>query len=380
LSCDELRFTVACDAEMPFTRSTNAVQVITDRIRSRSRTPGPPRWLPPGNTALGSKVALLSQPRAYPEPTRIVEPVETTLSWVFLTEQRAYKLKKPARNEFVDLRTLEARRQNCVEELRVNGRFGDDVYLDLVPLTQSSTDALHLAGPGETVDWLLRMRRLPADRMLDRVIASKRFESTALIGVVELLCRVYARSQVALSETAYIERLVRLTRDNEQKLCRPGFGLPPDLVKPLIARQLEFLERSDCFNARVRASRIVEGHGDLRPEHICLEAAPRIIDSLEFSRELRTLDAVDELGFLALECERLGAPQARDFIFDVYRHITGDAAPDALIHFYQSLRACVRASLAIRHVLDPDARDPHRWPQQAMLYLSLALAHGEQWH
>jgi hypothetical protein len=157
------------------------------------------------------------------------------------------------------------------------------------------------------------------------------------------------------------------------------FGLPVDVVKQVCVRQLRFLDQqAGYFHDRVRASRIVEGHGDLRPEHICLDAAPHILDSLEFSRDLRTLDVVDELGFLALECERLGAPQARRYIFSAYRRTTGDAPPDPLIHFYQSFRAAVRAMLAIRHLLDPGTRDVHRWPVQARRYLELALTHIEQ--
>jgi aminoglycoside phosphotransferase family enzyme len=123
---------------------------------------------------------------------------------------------------------------------------------------------------------------------------------------------------------------------------------------------------------------VIEAHGDLRPEHICLEREPQIIDCLEFSADFRMLDAVDELSFLALECERLGAPELRQTIFTTYAEVTKDAPPDALLHFYQSYRACVRARIAIWHLDDPQVREPHRWSEQARGYLRLARDHLER--
>jgi aminoglycoside phosphotransferase family enzyme len=381
LACDELRFTLSCDAEGPFLRtlSPTSWRNVIERIHANGAPPGRPRSLPSIDTALAAKVTFLSHPRSYPERTGIVESVETHRSWVFLTEQHAYKLKKPVHDDYMDMRSVEARRRNCIEELRVNRRFGSDVYLDVVSLTRGNSGELRIGGRSEAVDWLLRMRRLPAHQMLDRIIVSGRFHPPELVPVVELLCRVYAESTVTQAEEDYRRRLIESALANERELCRPEFGLPVDVVKQVCVRQLRFLDQqAGYFHDRVRASRIVEGHGDLRPEHICLDAAPHILDSLEFSRDLRTLDVVDELGFLALECERLGAPQARRYIFSAYRRTTGDAPPDPLIHFYQSFRAAVRAMLAIRHLLDPGTRDVHRWPVQARRYLELALTHIER--
>ncbi len=161
---------------------------------------------------------------------------------------------------------------------------------------------------------------------------------------------------------------------HRRELCQPAYALPSELVERVSARQLDFLSRTALLNARARAGRIVEGHGDLRPEHICFEAEPQIIDCLEFSRRLRTLDPVDELGFLALECERLGAPEIGEQILDAYRQYSGDVASDSLVHFYQSYRACARAMLAILHLEEP-AQDADKWRARAKQYLELARAH-----
>jgi aminoglycoside phosphotransferase family enzyme len=133
---------------------------------------------------------------------------------------------------------------------------------------------------------------------------------------------------------------------------------------------------SGLFDARVRDGRMVEGHGDLRPEHICLLREPKIIDCLEFSREFRILDIADELAFLALECERLGAPSFARVIFDTYARNTGDAPPQALVHFHCSLRALMRAKISLWHLDEPGFRDGRKWMALARTYLALAAAHA----
>nr|MBP8296428.1 hypothetical protein [Burkholderiales bacterium] len=158
-----------------------------------------------------------------------------------------------------------------------------------------------------------------------------------------------------------------------------AFGLAADPIRAACAAQLAFLEqRAELFDRRVRAGRIVEGHGDLRPEHVCLRPLLAIIDCLEFSRELRILDAADELAYLALECERLGAAWAGGALFEAYTHVTGDAPDPALIHFHQSFRACLRAKIALWHLKEVRFRSSPKWKQLALEYLHLAGAHASR--
>jgi aminoglycoside phosphotransferase family enzyme len=124
---------------------------------------------------------------------------------------------------------------------------------------------------------------------------------------------------------------------------------------------------------RAEADMIVDAHGDLRPEHICVLNNPAIIDCLEFNRELRILDPVDELSFLSLECERLGSPFIANMVLDIYSRTTHDFPPAVLIHFYKSHRACKRAKVAIRHLKDSLTQDQEtKWIQRAKDYLLLA--------
>lgn len=322
------------------------------------------------------KVAFLRRPASYPEATDRVETVETHMSWVFLTERFAYKLKKPVRYDFLDFRRLDARHRSCEEEVRLNRRLAPEVYLGVVPLTEDAGGGLHLGGFGEPVDWLVKMHRLPAERMLDRTIVEGRLTPPQVRGLALFLAEFYRNAEpVAMTGPAYRARLDAEVAANLSHLRDPAYELPGELVERLCRAQADFLAaRPALFDRRTRERRIVEAHGDLRPEHICLGPRPQIIDCLEFKREFRILDPADELSFLSLECARLGAADVEPLLFEVYREVTEDAPAPELIAFYKAYRACLRAKIAVWHLREPAPRTPEKWPPLARRYLALADA------
>ena len=125
----------------------------------------------PVEVAVSDKVAFLGAVESHvgERPGR-VEVRETHMSWVFLTDHFAYKLKKPVRHARVDLRALDVRRRNCATEIHLNRRLAPDVYLAVKPLTFAAHHGLQLAGDGNAVEWLVMMRRLPDELMLDRAL------------------------------------------------------------------------------------------------------------------------------------------------------------------------------------------------------------------
>ncbi len=332
--------------------------------------------MPVAQPTLQAKVDALRQPASYagnPE----VDAIETHMSWVFLAGEHVYKLKKPVRHGPLDFRSLLARHFYCLEELRLNQPLAGAVYLEVVPLLADSAGALGLRGPGTVVEWLVRMRRLPAAMLLDRMLEQGRAGPDHLRWVAQRLAGFYRGLEPApLGPGHYRERLAAEIDACEAGLCDPDGGLDLDSCRALCAGLRSVLQdRSALFDARVDAGRIVEGHGDLRPEHIFLGQPPAIIDRLEFSVDLRTLDALDEIGFLALECERFGAPRLGRVLLDTYREGADDDGPALLLHFHQALRACIRARLAIAHLREPQYRDQPKWPVRAREYLQLAAAH-----
>lgn len=329
---------------------------------------------------LAEKVAFLSLPAAYPNAPMHVEVVETHMSWVFLTDLFAHKMKKPVRYEFLDFRSLEARHRNCEEEVRLNRRLAPNIYVGTVPLIVDCEGKFQFDGKGEIVDWLVRMRRLPSERMLDRAILQGMVQDEELRDVARLLAGFYKKAiRATIAPPEYRRRLSHAVTENGRALLAPEFDLPADIVAGLcnILRET-LIDNSSLFDSRVQHRHVVEGHGDLRPEHVYLGPDPVVIDCLEFNRDFRILDWADELAFLAMECERLGAPESGKVILETCCRELGDWPPAALIHFYKAHRAFMRAKLTIFHLQDEDVRDPEKWRLRAMEYIGLANAHARQ--
>jgi aminoglycoside phosphotransferase family enzyme len=327
-----------------------------------------------------AKVSFLRRPDAYPDPSETIDVVETHLSWVFLGT-RVYKFKKPVRYAFLDFTTLELRRQNCEREVNLNRRLAPEVYLGVVPLTLESTGELKIDGKGNTVEWLVEMKRLPADRMLDASIRAGTVTQHDIQTLVRRLVSFYRNAErVATDAQAYRASFATGVTSNRAELLQPRYGLPSAPIERVTAAQLRFLERQGAaLDERARDNRIVDAHGDLRPEHIFLNDEPKIIDCLEFKREFRLLDPVDELSFLAMECERLGAGGIGDRILGGYLAASGDAPPDRLVWFYKAYRACLRAKIAIWHIADHEIRDTEKWRKRASDYLALAERYATRW-
>jgi aminoglycoside phosphotransferase family enzyme len=323
--------------------------------------------------ALAAKVDFLSQPTSYGLGAESVECRETHMSWVFLAGDRVYKLKKPVRFPYLDFSTLARREAACRAELRLNRRLAPDIYLDVVPLVEGE-GGLSIGGAGTPVDWLVMMRRLDERLMLDHMIAAGNVTIVQLDRLVGMLARFYRSAT-----PAFVSAAVHLTgwREslayNRRILHDPRFGIPLGLLRCIEGAQREFLRRrSPLLAARLHHRRIVDGHGDLRPEHIWLDDQVRVIDCLEFNARLRVVDPFDEIAFLSLECERLGAAWAGRYVQRRMQRLLRDGPADELFTFYRCHRATLRARLAIAHLLEAHPRTPEKWPRLCAAYLKLA--------
>jgi aminoglycoside phosphotransferase family enzyme len=235
--------------------------------------------------------------------------------------------------------------------------------------------ALTLSGAGAVVDWLVKMRRLPSERMLDAAIQAETVTDEDIVRFCRVLTHFYKRTAapVIMTPTAYRDRYEEDINANFEVLGKAEFDLPKHQLKQLAKAQQRFItEQGHLLEQRARQARIVEGHGDLRPEHICLLHEPVVIDCLEFNRDLRIVDPLDELSYLALECERLGAPEIGARVLKYYIEITGDRSPTQLIYFYKLTRACLRAKIALWHTDDHEVSDHDKWRLRAKDYLALA--------
>lgn len=302
--------------------------------------------------------------------------IETHMAFVFLTRSEALKMKKPVRFGRFDHRTLRARHRACLEELRVNQPLAPGVYRGLVPLARSPR-GMALGGPGRPIEWLVRMRRLPADRMLDVVIAEGRGPTEAALGeLAERLAAFYRDPGHPRPVSG--QWLARVRSDvalSAERLNFFGKHLPPQRAADLARRWFDLI-RSCLDEIADREDRrlVVDGHGDLRPEHVCLESPPVVFDRIEFSDEMRIVDTFEEIGFLGLECARLGRS---DLGPDLARMMTrlGFKPPSTELATAHLVHDCLsRARLCLEHLTDAKPRNPEVWPVRARDYLDRAEA------
>lgn len=302
------------------------------------------------------------------------------MSRVFLAGDRVYKLKKPIRLSFLDYSTLDSRRRSCERELALNHRLAPGVYLGVLPLVRRADDSLALGGDEKVIDWLLVMRRLSAERLLDEAIRNGEIVAKDIEAICDALGSFYAEAaRIDCPESEFRDGWRILIELVERSVSDPQFALPADEVGKVTHSLSSFLDREwHLIASRLQAGRIVDGHGDLRPEHIHLGPPVRIIDRLEFDDRLRRTDPFDELSFLALECEMLGAQWIGERLIDGVSTRLNDRPSQELLRFYRCYRAALRARLSIEHLRDPSPRTPDRWPRQARAYLRIAAQHAAQ--
>ena len=330
------------------------------------------------SVALSDKVAFLKHRGSYSSRSRRVEAIETHFAWVFLTPRLAYKLKKPLRLGKMDYRSLAARKRGCQEELRLNRRLAPTVYLSLEQLSIGPRGQLRFGASGRIVEHLIKMRRLPRAAMLDQLLRRKRVTRAQLERLARRLVQFFAVAPPQpMAGRDYLARLRRSVRANRDALRRLAPRLPAPLVEGVARSELVLINRIQDELAR-RCERLVEGHGDLRAEHVCLTDPMSIIDCLEFDPQLRRLDPAQDVALLGLEIARLGNEALAQWFLEAFFEATGDDISQAALQFYMSLTAMTRAKLAAWHIGDPQFPDSRPWIRRTQRCLREAQRHARR--
>jgi len=339
--------------------------------------------------------AALARSEAYPgDPSARdgVRVVQTHLSWVFLTGARAYKVRKAVRLGFVDFGTRARRSADCLREVRLNRRLSPDVYLGVAPIHFARGKArIGRLAPDPEAAWLHRpeelcvvMRRLPEGRDARSLLARRRLRPEQLDAVADLLAEFHARHRlgtpVPMSPAAWRARCTGPVADNFTLLRESArAGLVPAALVERVARRAERFAREQRarFEARRRAGRGVDGHGDLHLEHVWFEtdaAPPRLVDCLEFRDDLRRIDAASEVAFLAMDLRYRGHPALAARFLRRYAAATGDTDLYRVVDYYVSYRAAVRAKVACVAAADAALAPPQRAAARRSARRHLVLA------
>lgn len=292
--------------------------------------------------------ALLT-PAAYSHPVDTIELIQTHISWVILTGDFAYKIKKPVDFGFLDFSTLEKRRNFCEEELRLNRRFAEKIYLDVVAIT-GSDDQPHIDGRGEVLEYAVKMRQFPANVLLSNLIDRGDLRESHLDRMARNIASFHQKATVAEVDSEYgtLQAVQKPVQENFQQIRH-------QIDDTLLLTQLDAIERwskqaaenlQTEFIKRKQAGFIRECHGDLHLGNITLwneEIIP--FDCIEFNENLRWIDVLSEIAFLIMDIDDHQRPDLARRLLNKYLEQTGDYSNLAVLQYYKVYRAMVRAKV-----------------------------------
>lgn len=304
----------------------------------------------------------------------------THASWVILTDNDVWKIKRPVDLGFLDYRTTESRHRFCDEEVRLNRRLAPGVYLGVDPI--HATAAGHvLKDDGPVVDWAVHMRRLPDQRSAQALVAQDALCAPMLEHLAEHLAEFFSGAE-SVPEYGALTVLMNNVEENFVQVT-PFVGdlLEQVALDEVKAFQLNKLAReSDRFAERVASGRIRDGHGDLRLEHVYFldrpgqPPSPVIIDCIEFSPRFRCGDVAGEIAFLAMELEAVRRPDLAAGLVARFAEATDDFGIYRVLDFYLSYRAWVRGKVAAFVAADATASTEIRRRKREEARLDMALA------
>ena len=303
-----------------------------------------------GSRADEKLLAALARPETYADRPASAEVRETHISWVFLAGERAYKLKKPLVLPFLDYGTAARRRDMCREEVRLNRRLAPDIYLGVRGVA-AKPGGVELTADDDprAVEFVVEMRRYDEGQTLAARLERGELDREQVVVVARVLARFHARARrVVVGGPAVLAVERRFERNLHELFTRVEQRGEVDRVLALERFAHAFIvARAHTFQMRASRGRVREGHGDLRAEHVLVNGDVRIVDCVEFDRELRELDVADDLAFLVFDLAARGGERFGELLVKAYRDAGGDPGDDALIAFYVAYRALVRAKVAL---------------------------------
>ncbi len=306
-----------------------------------------------------------------------VELVETHISYVLLTGEHAFKIKKAVDFGFLNFTTLAARQFYCHEELRLNRRFAPDIYLDVVPIT-GSPEAPVIDGVGPALEYAVRMRQFDQDGLLSRVIARGELTPAAVDALAAEVAAFHTRAAVS-AHTAPFGR----PDDIEQQALQNFEQMFPAIADPrdrsnlealLEWTRLEYSRLAERFQVRRRDGFVRECHGDLHLGNIALiTGRMTLFDCIEFNESMRWTDVMSDVGFLVMDLRDRGRADLAARFLNAYLEITGDYEGLSVLRFYVVYRALVRAKVACLKRAQAGSDEEHaRSLAEFRTYLDLA--------
>jgi len=322
----------------------------------------------------------LLDPRAYPHTPRNIELVQTQMSFLLLTGDYAYKVKKSVDLGYLDYTTLEKRHHFCRQELELNRRLCPDVYVAVVPIV-GDDQGLRVEGQGRPIEYAVKMKQLPRDRMLDVLLLQSRVSEDMIEAVAQKLALFHqsAGTDSTIDSFGGLDVVRRNCDENfDQTEKYIGTSVTADEYRTIRRYTDSFIDsNSGLFHKRVDEGRIRDCHGDLHAAHVCFTDGICIYDCIEFNDRFRYADVASEMAFLAMDLDRYGQTSLSRRLVDTYVRLSSDEEIMNLLGFYKCYRAYVRGKVESFKLDDPhiQAEEKSKVLTTARRYFELAVSY-----
>jgi aminoglycoside phosphotransferase family enzyme len=323
-------------------------------------------------------IKALLDPEAYPNPPKKVELAQTQISYVLLTRDHVYKIKKPVDMGFLDYTTLEKRLYYCRREVELNRRLCADTYLGVVPITREKGRYI-LGGKGEAEEYAVWMRRLPQDRMMDTLLVKNKVTAKMVEDVAKTTADFHKRAATSaeITATGGIDAVIQNTQENFAQTDKYfNIIIEPETYHRIKDYTEAFIkDKESFFRRRMAEGRVRDCHGDLHAAHVCFSKnGICIYDCIEFIDRLRYTDVVADVAFLAMDLDHYIHNDLSDTFVKAYIKESGDKELMKLLNFYKCYRAYVRGKINCYQYDDPQipAAEKERIKANARSYFKLA--------
>jgi uncharacterized protein len=306
--------------------------------------------------SIQGRIAEMVSPSLYGKDVKQVRMLQTHTSWVFLTGQHAYKVKKPVNFGFLDYTALSARRFFCSEEFRLNQLLSPDIYIKVLPITESE-GRLHLGGRGRVIDYCLEMKELPQHWIMTEQIKNNRVTFEHVDQIARSIADFHARAERGREVTQYgSTEIIRLNWDENfaQTLEFRGKTISNREFDETKAAVEGFISSNRGLFRRRRAGGFIRRcHGDLHSKNIFVDDGIHIFDCIEFNPRFSCSDVASEIAFMAMDLDYWGRRDLANFFVERYLVYTGDVGLLRLLNFYKCYRAYVRGKVTSFVLNDP---------------------------
>jgi len=325
-------------------------------------------------------IAML-KPEFYDHPVQACQLIETHISWVILTGDFAYKIKKPVDFGFLDFSLLKQRKFYCEEELRLNRRLAPELYLDVIKISGSVENPV-LGGKGQALEYAVKMQQFLPDMQLDHMLAKNELNSEIIDSIASLIADFHQAIEISGNDTDYgnLEHVHQPVQENFKQIRERVDNESLLALLSTLEQWSEdiFYKMQSVFNERKEKGFIRECHGDLHLRNLAwYKNKPLAFDCLEFNPNFRWIDVMSEIAFLMMDLEDHKQPELAQRYLNRYLELTGDYQGCSVLRFYLVYRAMVRAKVdAIRvHQKGISEQESIEANEELYSYLQLALTY-----